>query len=109
MGSVQLGFGEDAVLVCGTTSYGREVAHRHIFSDVNDLILLDRNRMQCAEVAHRHIFSDMNNFILRAPHPLEEGGSPRLFHWNWHRRELGDAPRRWQGYLLIDGNRSLHL
>jgi len=85
-------------------TYGREVAYRHIFSDVNDLILLDRKRMQCVEVTHRHVFSDANNFILRDPCLLEEGGSGRLFHWNWHRRELGAALRRWQAYLFIDGN-----
>ena len=89
------------------TTYGREVAHRHIFADVNDVILLDRNRMHWVEVAHRHIFSDVNdlmlpdrnpmrcefgcevthchifsdvkNFIVRVPHALEEGSTLRVF------------------------------
>src|SRR5579864_9644618 len=58
----------------GTNSDGREIAHRHIFSHVKNLILPSRHPMRCGfgrEVAHRHIFSDVNNFLVREPPPPE--------------------------------------
>ena len=41
------------------------------------------------EVAHRHIFSDVNNLLLREPHPPVGLGSPRVFHSNGNGLDRG--------------------
>jgi len=68
------------------------MAHRHISSNVNDLVLPDGSLTEHRfrrEVAHGYIVSDVYDLIRRDPDSMEKGGRPRLSRQNRHGLEPG--------------------